>query len=110
MTQRSTSRERLEDMILMVVNIFASYCDEDFFVKERTVDSLLRHPTAVMKKELKRLGIPKSRAVRCLLGLIDDGEWQIAAVWVKGKSGQGNFVIIGDQERIYGSCSWPLPL
>ena|ERR1700680_4545734 len=97
-------RQDNQEGIGLLADVLESAFDDDLNVERRTWKTLLRLPKLTIKKELKRLRIPESRVGRCTLGLIRDGEEQIAAVWILDKRGVEEMLILGDQERIIGTC------
>ena len=96
-------RQKNTEALALLASIFESALEDDLIVERRTWQALLRLPKSYIKKELKRLHIPESRVGHCTLGLIRDGEEQIAAVWILNKKGQEDLVILGDQEGIIGA-------
>ena len=97
-------RKENQEAIALLADVFESALEDDLNVERRTWQTLLRLPKSIIKKELKRLQIPESRVGRCTLGLIRDGEEQIAAVWILDKKGKEDLLVLGDQDGLIGIC------
>jgi hypothetical protein len=100
MAKRQGNKEAIE----LLADVLESALEDDLKVERRTWQTLIRLPKLTIKKALKRLRIPESRVGRCTLGLLRDGEEQIAAVWVLDKRGEAELLLVGDQEGIIGSA------
>ena len=97
-----------QDALGLVVDILLSSEVDDLIIEERTWKTLLPGPKRTLSQELKRRHVPESRIKRCLLALTNDGEQQLAALWIANAKGTDESVVLGDQDRSYGIYKLPL--
>ncbi len=90
------------DLIALIRGILEAEYQEELIVEHRTWDTLLKHPKANVQKELQRRGIEESKIDSCVLGIMDDGEEQIAVVSVNVGKPIDKMLIAADQERLLG--------
>ncbi|GEM_PF-6950702 len=96
-------RSERQEAIGLLAAAFEGVLNDDLIVERRTWKTLLRLPKLTIQKELRRLKIPETRVGRCILGLLNDGEEQVAAVWTLDKKGKEDLLLLGDQEQMIGT-------